>query len=337
MRRALLGLLICPHCGEAPLTADGEGERIQGGSLVCPHGHRLPIRRGVVDALPALTPTILEQRAVGARERLGQLSSEEAESYRRHISQIGAATYNELIRDNARAALETLPIQRGRSLDLGGGSGWLAAELSARGFSAVSLDIEDPFERAAQIERGAQARTYELVTDVLSDGGADAVDFIVGDFGHLPFADATFDLVTTSAALHHSEDPVRTLRQASRVLKAGGYMLSVNEQTRGIFRDESPVMAGHDEGAGERIYWAGEYLGFFRQAGLRPQLSFPGWIDRKLRDQDWKGVVYYPRLRPITGWLWRVPGIRPLVRGPLLRPALDIFGLTTIITARKPA
>ena len=109
MRRALLGLLICPHCGGAPLTADGEGERIEIGSLVCPQGHALPIRRGVLDALPALTPTISEQRAVGARERLGLLSSEEAESYRRHISQIGSATYNELIRDNARAALEALP------------------------------------------------------------------------------------------------------------------------------------------------------------------------------------------------------------------------------------
>jgi SAM-dependent methyltransferase/uncharacterized protein YbaR (Trm112 family) len=334
MRRALLGIIICPYCGEAPLTADGEGEPLQSGSLVCPHGHRLPIRRGVLDALPELTPSIREQRAVGARERLGQLSSEEAEAYRRHISQIGSAAYNELIRDNARAALETLPVQGGRSLDLGGGSGWLAAEFAARGFSAVSLDIEDPLERAAQIERGAHARTYELVTDVASDAGA--VDFVVGDFGRLPFADATFDVVTTSAALHHSEDPVRTLRQASRVLKAGGYMLSLNEQTRGIFRDESPVMAGHDEGAGERIYWAGEYLGFFREAGLLPRLSFPGWIDRKLRDRDWQGVVYYPRLRPVAGWLWRVPGVRTLVRGPLLRPALDLFGLTAIITARKP-
>ncbi len=336
MRRALLGLTICPHCGEAPLTAEGEGERIVNGALVCPRGHRLPIRLGVLDALPAVTPSIRAQRAAGARERLGQLSSEEAETYRRHISQIGAATYNELIRDNARAALEALPIEHGRSLDLGGGSGWLAAELAARGFEAVSLDIEDPFERAAQIEGGEQARTYELVTDVLSDGTANEVDFVIGDFGHLPFADATFDLVTTSAALHHSEDPVETLRQAARVLKPGGYVLSLNEQTKGLFRDESPVMAGHGKGARERIYWAGEYLGFFRQAGFRPRLSFPGWIDRKLLEQDWKGVVYYPRLRPLAGRLWRMPGVRRLVRGPILRPALDLFGLTTIITARKP-
>jgi SAM-dependent methyltransferase/uncharacterized protein YbaR (Trm112 family) len=336
VRRALLDLTICPHCGEAPLTADEEGERILSGELVCPRGHRLPIRRGVLDALPAVTPSIRAQRAVGARERLGQLTSEEAQSYRRHISQIGAATYNELIRDNARGALDTLPLKRGRILDLGGGSGWLAAELAARGFAAVSLDIEDPFERAAQIERGAQARSYELVTDVISEGAADDVDFVVGDFGHLPFADATFDLITTSAALHHSEDPVRTLRQAARVLKPGGYVLSLNEQTRGLFRDESPVMAGHDQGAGERIYWAGEYLGFFRQAGLRPRLSFPGWIDRRLREEDWGGVVYYRRLRPLAGWLWRLPGVRPLVRGPILRPAVDLFGLTAIITASKP-
>jgi len=47
--------------------------------------------------------------------------------------------------------------------------------------------------------------------------------------------------------------------------------------------------------------------------------------------------VYYRRLLPLAGWLWSVPMVRALARGPLLRPAIDLFGLTLICEARKPA
>jgi SAM-dependent methyltransferase len=337
MRRHLLTALICPRCGANPMHAAGAEDVIDAGWVECPQGHRLEVRRGVLHAMGDSTPEIAGQLEENARERRGELGDDEKDAYRRNISRIGLATYNRLIRDNARAAIDAISIRGGRSLDLGGGSGWLAAELAGRDFEAVSLDIEEPHERLAQIEGGAAGRDFELVTDVLDEPARDAVDYVVGDMEQLPFADGAFDLVTTSAALHHSADPVRTLRQAARVLRPGGVLLALNEPAKGVFRDESPILGGRAQAAGEHLYWTGTYLDFFRAAGLKPRLHFPGWIDRCLRERDWEGVVYYSRLLPTAGLLWSLPVVRSLARGPLLRPALDLFGLTLICEARKPA
>jgi SAM-dependent methyltransferase len=319
------------------MHAAGAEVVIDDGWVECPQGHRFEVRKGVLHALGESTPEITGQLEENARERRGELSDDEKAAYRRNISRIGLATYNRLVRDNGRAALDAISVHGGRSLDLGGGSGWLAAELGRRGFEAVSLDIEDPHERLAQIEGGAAGRDFELVTDVLDEPARETVDYVVGDMEQLPFADGAFDLVTTSAALHHSADPVRTLRQAARVLRPGGVLLALNEPAKGLFRDESPILGGRGEAAGEHLYWARTYVGFFRAAGLEPRLHFPGWIDRVLRERDWAGVVYYRRLLPLAGWLWSLPIVRTLARGPLLRPAIDLFGLTLICEARKPA
>jgi SAM-dependent methyltransferase len=319
------------------MHAAGAEDVIDEGWVECPDGHRLEVRRGVLQAIGQLTPGITGQLEENARERRGELSEQEKDAYRRNISRIGLATYNRLIRDNARAALDVIAVRSGRSLDLGGGSGWLAAELARRGFEAVSLDIEDPHERSSQIAAGAGRRDFELVTDVLDEPNPEAVDYVVGDMDQPPFADGAFDLVTTSAALHHSPDPVRTLRQAARVLRPGGVLLALNEPAKGLFRDEAPILGGRAEAAGEHLYWAGTYLDFFRAAGLKPRLHFPGWIDRCLRERDWEGVAYYRRLLPTAGMLWSLPVVRTLARGPLLRAALDLFGLTLICEAGKPA
>jgi SAM-dependent methyltransferase len=278
---------------------------------------------------------IQDQLAESARERRGDLTDIEKDAYRRNVSRIGMATYNQLIRDNARAALDEVPIRSGRSLDLGGGSGWLAGEMARRGFEAVSLDIENPLDRARQIAEGATSRSFELVTDAASDDDVAGVDFVVADMERLPFADASFDLVTVSAALHHSNEPVRTLREAGRVMRQGGALLVINEPVKGIFRDTTPILEGRASEAGDHIYSAGAYVGFFRAAGLKPRLLFPGWVDRRLLERNWDGVIYYRRLRALMAALWRAPGVRSLVRGPLVRPGMDVFGLTLIAVATK--
>jgi SAM-dependent methyltransferase len=336
MRRQSLAAVACPRCQAALLGGETIDGGIEDGTVRCANGHVSTIHRGVLDALPGITPDIIAQRAENARERRGALTPEEKAAYRQNISRIGKATYNQLIRDNARGALDAMGLRPGWSLDLGGGSGWLAAELARRGYHALSLDIEDPWERAAQVAEGETRRDFELVTDV-ADIRPGEVDFVVGDMNAIPFRDQTFDLVTMSAALHHSEDPVRTLKEAARVLKPGGVLLCLNEPVKGWFRDERPILHGRNEEAGEHLYSAGAYLGFLRRAGLEARLHFPGWVDRRLRERDWQGVVYYRPLLPLVGGLWRLSAVRALCGGPLLRPAMNLFGLTLIAEARKPA
>jgi SAM-dependent methyltransferase len=317
------------------LQAAGHEPEIHDGVVNCGTGHEFEVKRGVLNLLIEPGQQIQDQLSENARERRGDLTEAEKAAYQRNISRIGSDTYNQLIRDNASAALDEVSIRSGRSLDLGGGSGWLAGELAQRGFDAVSLDIEDPWDRAAQIAQGRASRDYELVTDAATESEVAGVNFVVADMERLPFASAAFDLVTTSAALHHSQDPVRTLQEAARVIRPGGVLLALNEPVKGLFRDTSPILGGRAGAAGEHMYSAGAYVGFFRAAGLKPRLLFPGWVDRRLLERNWEGVVYYRRLRPLVAAFWRAPGIRSLARGPLLRPGMDLFGLTLIAAATK--
>jgi len=317
------------------MAADGDEAELRDRAVNCAAGHHFVVQRGVLNLLIDPSQQIKDQLAESARERRGDLTDIEKDAYRRNVSRIGMATYNQLIRDNARAALDEVPVRLGRSLDLGGGSGWLAGELARRGFEAVSLDIENPLDRARQITEGAPSRSFELVTDAASETDVAGVDFVVAEMEHLPFADASFDLVSVSAALHHSDDPVRTLQEAGRALKQGGALVVINEPVKGIFRDASPILEGRASEAGDHIYSAGAYVGFFRAAGLKPRLLFPGWVDRRLLERNWDGVIYYRRLRSLMAELWRAPGVRPLVRGPLVRPGMDVFGLTLIAVATK--
>jgi len=318
------------------LTAAGSEDPVEDGFLTCESGHSLEVHRGVVDALPEPSPDNLAQRAENLIERRGELDPEEKEAYRRNISSIGGATYNQLIRDNAAGVLDAIDVREGCSLDLGAGSGWLGSILADRGFFAVSLDIEDPFTRMQQVADGAAGRDFELVTDLGPTEPTTGMDFVMGDFARLPFADGAFDLVTASAAVHHAEEPAAMLREAARVLRPGGVLVTLNEPAKGLFRDEAPILGGRDHGAGEHLYWARSYLRFHREAGLQPRLHFPGWVDRRLAERNWEGVVYYRRLRVAASVVWRLPPVRALARGPLLRPLIDIFGLTVIAEGRKP-
>ncbi len=55
--------------------------------------------------------------------------------------------------------------------------------------------------------------------------GDEATHFLVGDAEHLPFDDASFDVLTNVESSHAYPDPDAFFRQASRVLKPGGVFL----------------------------------------------------------------------------------------------------------------
>ena len=70
--------------------------------------------------------------------------------------------------------------------------------------------------------------------------------FQVASSQSLPFDDETFDLAAISKALHHVENPARTLTEMKRVVRPGGYIL-VNEMHRDDLTQsqQSQVMYHH--------------------------------------------------------------------------------------------
>lgn len=113
-----------------------------------------------------------------------------------------------------RAQLVSLAaLRHGESaLDIGCGTGTLAVALadSAPGAAVFGIDADTDALAIAAGKAGSRAVR-------LHRGMAQA----------LPFADGTFDLVVSSLFFHHLADPIKraTLREARRVLRAGGRLL----------------------------------------------------------------------------------------------------------------
>ncbi len=70
--------------------------------------------------------------------------------------------------------------------------------------------------------------------------GIDNVSTKLADAENLPFADGTFDLVTCRIAPHHFPNVTQFVREAARVLKAGGVLAVVDNIT-----PDEPVVAEH--------------------------------------------------------------------------------------------
>ncbi len=95
-----------------------------------------------------------------------------------------------------------------RLLDVGCGTG-MAAQL------AVQLGA---------LVTGLDASEAELV---IARERVPSGDFRCGEMEALPYADASFDVVTGFSSFQFAEDPLHALREARRVVKPGGYVAMV--------------------------------------------------------------------------------------------------------------
>jgi ubiquinone/menaquinone biosynthesis C-methylase UbiE len=109
-------------------------------------------------------------------------------------------------------------VSQGYGLDLGTGPGYVAIEIARQrpGLRMIGLDL------AANMVKQARRHASQAGLD-----GRGA--WPQGDGHHLPFADGSFDLVVSSFALHHWDDPLRILNEIARVLRRPEPALSAAE------------------------------------------------------------------------------------------------------------
>jgi SAM-dependent methyltransferase len=96
-----------------------------------------------------------------------------------------------------------------RLLDLGCGTGYSSLRLAESGFDAVGMDLSRKFLSTAS------ARTSRRL------------HYSVGDALELPFADATFDGVTSFYMIEHVVDVDGVLAEIRRVLRPGGRLVII--------------------------------------------------------------------------------------------------------------
>jgi ubiquinone/menaquinone biosynthesis C-methylase UbiE len=107
-----------------------------------------------------------------------------------------------------------------RVLDLGCGSGWLAALLTRE----PSVELVLAWDSSPRLLNDALPRVFEL-----AGGDLDKVEPVCGDFVPLLIDDASIDVVAMSSAFHHAQQPDRLLAELERVLSPGGTVALVNE------------------------------------------------------------------------------------------------------------
>jgi ubiquinone/menaquinone biosynthesis C-methylase UbiE len=96
-------------------------------------------------------------------------------------------------------------------LDIATGGGHTALKFASYVEKVIATDITSKMLAAAQ--------------EFITDQGVANVEFEPADAENLPFDENTFDLVTCRIAPHHFPDCVQFVREAARVLKAGGLLL----------------------------------------------------------------------------------------------------------------
>jgi ubiquinone/menaquinone biosynthesis C-methylase UbiE len=183
-----------------------------------------------------------------------------------------------------RAIVNELPLRSEMGvLDLACGDGFYARRIAERLGSAgfvIGVDINLAYLAEANREASRQ-------------GGRARIDFVAASFDRLPFPDDTFDFVWCAQSLYSLPDPVVAIGHMARVLRPGGLVAVLeNDTLHKVFlpwpvRLELPLRAAELrsflEGSGSSSkYYVGRRLpAILAAAGLEPLRTTTHAFDRQ--------------------------------------------------------
>jgi SAM-dependent methyltransferase len=185
-----------------------------------------------------------------SEENFDRIADQYDESLPPHVVEHYLAKRTDFISRNCRS------VPSANGLDVGCGTGVLAARLAGHGFEMTGLDPSDG------------------MLDVMRSEHPE-VEAVRGSGDRLPFADGSFDLVLTVAALHHIAEPeaVRaTLVEMARVSRPGGRIVVWDHNPRNPYWKHLMARVPQDDGS-ERLIPESEVLDGLRAGGAEPLRS----------------------------------------------------------------
>jgi SAM-dependent methyltransferase len=272
--------LACPDCRGA----------VDPNRLVCGGCRRaFQTVQGVPELLPRHLSGATEQRQ---HALYTAVAHEYDDVFPRHIADHYVEKRTGLIK-------QLLPLG-GLVLDVGCGTGQLAAAIAAEGYDVFGVDLS-----AAMVAR-ARARglagTFAGVTTAL------------------PFGDHSFDLALTVATLHHLETPDRvaaTVLELARVVRPGGFVVLWDHNPANPYWPMLMKRVPQDSGD-ERLVPLQELLANVRAAHLLPHRVFRSGFTPDFLPAALAGP-----------WRW-------VERVVELTPGLNVLAAHNVVVATKP-
>jgi ubiquinone/menaquinone biosynthesis C-methylase UbiE len=195
------------------------------------------------------------------------------------------------------------------ALDIATGAGHSALAIAPHVASVVAYDLTP--QMLEETARNARARGLRNVAT--RQGAAE----------DLPFADASFDIVTVRQAPHHFADIRRAVREMARVVKRGGRVVVVDSTSPDD--DELDRQYNHIENLRDpshvRNYRPAQWRAMIEEAGLRIENLLLDYYTENGRPMDFAAWTARMKTPPDA-----VEELRRLFRGasPELREALRI-------------
>ena len=110
--------------------------------------------------------------------------------------------------NTAKHALARMPVEAGDKIfDLGCGSGYALRALRETQDAGLSVGLDG----SPEMVRNARGYTQDNL-----------IEFLTGDFHHLPFKRNSVDHIWSMEAFYYSQEPIEVIKEIDRILKPGG-------------------------------------------------------------------------------------------------------------------
>ncbi len=167
----------------------------------------------------------------------------------------------------------------------------------------------------------------DLSSGMLRRAVSRSLQVVQGSVNELPFADATFDVVCSFKVLAHVEQIDLAMRELSRVLRPGGYLLAEFYNTLSlrylIKRLKRPTAISHEVND-EAVYTRYDSL---------PQIR--SYLPSDVQIQTVHGIRVVTPFSQAHRWPVIGPALRMVERHAAVLPGIRRFGGFLLVVARK--